>query len=260
MYAKPTSTSRLYTLRRTGLTSALGIMTVLVVAACAADVPSGPHALAPQTSSFNRATRLEEAATLGSASKFAVLGASTVTCTGAGTNTGDVGVSPGSSITGFNPDCTLTGAIHSADDAAASAQGDAATAYGNLSAKPCDRTFGTVQELSGITLTPGVYCFPSSAQISGGDLTLSGPGTFIFKVSSTFITSTGSAVVLSGGANCGNIYWLVGSSSTLGGPVSGNIIAYTSIGFNPGATLAGRAIALNAAVTMSGQNSVTPCR
>jgi hypothetical protein len=228
-------------------------MSALLVAACAVDSPTSLHSRAPSSLLASSAT------TLGSASGFAVLGASTVTCTGAGSNAGDVGVSPGSSITGFNPDCTLTGTIHAADGASASAQADAATAYGLLSASPCDQTFGAVQELSGVTLNPGVYCFPSSVHVSGGILTLSGPGPFIFKVTSTFITSAGSSVVLAGGATCDYIYWLVGSSATLGGAVVGNILAYTSIGMNAGATLTGRAVALNAAVTMSGQNAVSVC-
>jgi type VI secretion system secreted protein VgrG len=239
----------------TQLTTALGLMSVLLVAACAADTPAGLHS--PGSS---RSLVASSEITLGRASSFAALGASTVTCTGAGSNAGDVGVSPGSSITGFNPDCTLTGTLHAADDASASAQADAATAYGLLSATPCDVTFGTVQELGGLTLTAGTYCFPSSGQVSSGTLTLTGPGPFIFKVASTFITAAGTAVILTGGASCDSIYWLVGSSATLGGPVAGNILAYTSIGFDPGARLTGRAIALNAAVTMSGQNAVSVCQ
>ena len=257
MYARQIPKSLLHTLRPTRFTSALGVMSVLVVAACAVDAPSGLHSPAPSSSLQTLGVTSESR--LGSASQFAVLGASTVTCTGAGTNTGNVGVSPGSSITGFNPDCTLTGTLHAADNVAASAQADAATAYGSLSAKPCNVTYGTVQELGGLTLAPGVYCFPSSGQVSSGTLTLNGPGRFIFKVASTFITSTGTSVILTGGARCDSIYWLVGSSATLGGPVVGNILAYTSIGLDTGARLRGRAIALNGAVTMSGQNAVSIC-
>ena len=255
MQSRQITTSRLHARSTIRYTAALGVMSALLVAACAGDSPAGLHS--PDSSPL---LQTSSATTLGSASSFAVLGASTVTCTGAGSNAGDVGVSPGSSITGFNPDCTLTGTLHAADGASASAQADAATAYGLLSAAPCNVTFGTVHELSGLTLTPGVYCFPSSAQVSGGTLTLKGQGPFIFKVSSTFITSTGSSVILTDGATCDNIYWLVGSSATLGGPVAGNIIAYTSIGMDAGSSLTGRAIALNAAVTMSGQNAVSACR
>ena len=255
MQARQNPNSLLQALHSTRFTSVLGVMSALVVAACAVDAPTGLRSPPP-----SRLLETSSATRLGSASSFAVLGASTVTCTGAGSNAGDVGVSPGSSITGFNPDCTLTGTLHAADGASASAQADAATAYGSLSATPCDVTYGAVQELSGLTLNPGVHCFPSSAQVSAGTLTLSGPGPFIFKVTSTFITFVGSSVVLTDGATCDNIYWLVGSSATLGGPVAGNIVAYTSIGMDLGATLSGRAIALNAAVTMSGQNAVSVCR
>lgn len=255
MYASKIPTSPSHALHSTRFTSALGVMSALLIAACGVDTPSGLHSPPP-----SRLLEASSATTLGSASSFAVLGASTVTCTGAGSNAGDVGVSPGSSITGFNPDCTLTGTIHAADGASGAAQADAATAYGMLSASPCDVTFGAVQELSGLTLNPGVYCFPSSAQVSAGTLTLNGPGPFIFKVSSTFITFVGSSVILTGGATCDNVYWLVGSSATLGGPVAGNILAYTSIGMDASSSLTGRAIALNAAVTMAGQNTVSACQ
>ena len=254
MHAKQIPATLLHTFRSVRFSSALGAMSALLLAGCAVDAPTGLHS--PPASARLAGS---SATTLGSASSFAALGASTVTCTGAGTNTGDVGVSPGSSITGFNPDCTLTGTLHAANGASAAAQADAATAYGRLSATPCNVTYGAVQELSGLTLNPGVHCFPSSAQVSAGTLTLNGPGPFIFKVTSTFITFVGSSVILTGGATCDNIFWLVGSSATVGGPVAGNILAYTSIGMDSGATLSGRAIALNGAVTMSGQNGVSIC-
>lgn len=254
MHARNIPISLSQALYRTRLSTVLGVTSALLLAACATDAPSSPRSIASSKSLVTSA-----AATLGRASSFAVLGASTVTCTGAGTNIGDVGVSPGSSITGFNPDCTLTGALHAADGASSSAQADAGSAYGSLSAEPCDVTFGAVQELTGLTLNPGVYCFPSSAQLSGGILTLSGQGPFVFKVTSTLITFAGSSMVLSGGATCDQVFWLVGSSATLSGPVIGNILAYTSIGMNLGATLSGRALALNGAVTMSGSNAVSAC-
>lgn len=209
---------------------------------------------------LTQAAFAQNAPTLGTASSFGVLGAETVTCTGASAIDGDVGVSPGSAITGFNPTCTLTGTLHAGDAVAAQAQTDAAAAYAALSGAACDRTFGDVQELGGLTLNPGVYCFPSSAQVSvNGTLTLSGSGPFIFKVASTFITFTGSSVVLTGGAACDNVNWLVGSSATLAGAAVGNILAVTSIGMDPGASLSGRALALNGAVTMSGANTVSDC-
>ena len=257
MQAGKITTRSSHAFYRTGFIAAFGAVSALVLAGCA-DSPTGPRSPA-SSSGVSKSVTSSAATTLGRAARFAALGASTVTCTVGGSNNGDVGVSPGTSITGFNPDCTLTGALHSADDAAAAGQADAAHAYGALSAEPCDQTFGAVQELAGLTLHPGVYCFPTSAQITGGTLTLSGAGPYVFKVGTTFITFTGSSMVLSDGATCDQVFWLVGSSSTLGGPVTGNIIAYTSIGLDPYATLAGRALALNAAVTMSGSNVISAC-
>jgi hypothetical protein len=102
---------------------------------------------------------------LGSAASFAVLGGSAVTNTGATVVTGDLGVSPGTSISGFPPG-SVTGTVHSADPAATAAQADIGTAYGFAAGEPCDTNL-TGQNLGGMTLTPGVYCFDSSAQLTG---------------------------------------------------------------------------------------------
>lgn len=228
----------------------------VLAAACGTDAPTSAARASLQAASPQAAV----SSVLGSAASFGVLGATTVTCTGASTIAGDVGVSPGTAITGFNPDCTLTGTLHAGDAVATSAQADAAAAYALLALSPCTQTFGSVQELSGLNLPSGVYCFPSSAQLSvGGTLTLTGPGPFLFKVTSTFITFTGSQIVLAGNAVCNDVTWLVGSSATLAGSVVGNILAVTSIGMNSGAALTGRALALGGAVTISGQNTVAVC-
>ena len=207
-------------------------LAVLSVAACSGDTVTGAGGTTlGQTSALSAAGA---SSVLGSAASFGVLAATTVTCTGASSIAGDVGVSPGNAITGFNPDCTLSGSLHAGDAAAAAAQSDAALAYATLSAAPCDVNFGAVQELAGMTLSSGVYCFPSSAQLSvNGTLTLVGSGPFLFKAASTFITFTGSQVLLTGGASCGDVTWLVGSSATLAGSVVGNILAITSIGMDP---------------------------
>ena len=251
MLIRPIPPSSSHTRFPARLGGALVVAVALLAAACAGDAPSGLH---PSAMSLTRGT------TPGAASGFAVLAATTVTCTGASTVAGDVGVSPGTAITGFGTLCTTTGALHAGDAVAGQAQAAAHTEYSTLSGSACDRTFGAVQELAGLTLRSGTYCFPSSATLQvGGILTLDGGGQFIFKVGSTFITFTGSSIVLTGGASCGNVTWLVGSSATLGGAVVGSILAFTSIGMDPGASLTGRAIALGGAVTMSGQNTVTLC-
>lgn len=196
---------------------------------------------------------------LGTAQAFSVLAGSTVTNTGATVLTGDLGVSPGTAITGFPPGIvTPPGTIHAADAVAAQAQSDLTTAYVAITATPAlvDLT-GT--DLGGLTLTPGVYGFSASAQLTG-TLTLDAQGdpnaVFIFKIGSTLTTATGSSVVvINGGSNC-NVFWQVGSSATLGTTTTfaGNILALTSITLNTGANLSGRALARNGAVTLSANN------
>ena len=191
------------------------------------------------------------APSLGSAQSFAVLGGTTVTNTGATTITGDLGVSPGSAITG-QASITLTGATHEGDAVALQAQNDVTTAYNALTSEPCTQSFaGTAVEVGGQTLTPGVYCYDSSAQLTG-TLTLNGGGVFVFKTVSTLTTLSGSTVALIGGAQPCNVFWQIGSSAVLGtnSTFVGNILALTSITLTTGASVSGRALARNGAVTM----------
>lgn len=198
--------------------------------------------------------RAAVAPSLGTAQSFAVLGASTVTNTGPTIITGDLGVSPGNAITGFPPGIVNGGAIHAADAVALQAQNDVTTAYNALTSQPCTATL-TGQDLGGKTLVPGVYCYASSAQLTG-TLTLDAQGNpnavFIFKIGSTLTTASGAIVqVINGGSPC-NVYWQVGSSATLGTTTRfvGNILALASISLTTGSTVTGRALARTAAVTM----------
>jgi hypothetical protein len=191
------------------------------------------------------------APSLGSAQSFAVLGGTTVTNTGPTTLTGDLGVSPGSAITGLGS-ITLSGATHAADAVALQAQNDVTTAYNALASAPCTQSFtGTAVEVGGQTLTPGVYCYSSSAQLTG-TLTLNGGGVFIFKTVSTLTTAAGSSVALIGGAQPCNVFWQIGSSANLFTNTTfvGNILALTSINLQSGTSVSGRALARNGAVTM----------
>lgn len=194
------------------------------------------------------------APTLGTSSSFAVLGGSTVTNTGTSTVNGDLGVSPGTAVTGFPPGIVTGGTIHSADAVADQAQVDLTAAYDALAGQACDTNL-TGQDLGGMTLTPGVYCFDTSAQLTGV-LTLDALGdpysVFVFQIGSTLTTASNASVLMTNGANQCNVYWQVGTSATLGTGTAfaGSILADASITLNTGANVIGRVLALNGAVTM----------
>jgi hypothetical protein len=197
----------------------------------------------------------QSAPPLGSAQGFAVLGASTVTNAGPTVITGDLGVSPGTAVTGFPPGTVTGGTIHAGDATATAAQAAAHTAYANLVAQPCGtnltgKTLGTSP--GAVTLSPGVYCFNSSAQLTG-TLTLDGSGVYVFKMGTTLTTASKSSVVLAKGATAGNVFWQVGSSATLGTNTVfvGSILANISDTITTGASVTGRVFALTGAVTLS---------
>ena len=191
---------------------------------------------------------------LGTATSFTVLGGSTVTSTGATTVIGDLGVSPGLAVVGFPPGVVTGGVIHAGDAAALQAQADVTNAYDTLAGLACNVDL-TDQDLGGLTLTPGVYCFSSSAQLTG-QLTLDGLGDpdalFVFQIGSSLTTASNAAVLPINGAQGCNAYFQVGSSATLGTTTTfvGNIVALTSITLTTGAQVSGRALARNGAVTM----------
>lgn len=176
---------------------------------------------------------------LGSAGSFAVLGGQTVTNTGPTTLGGDLGVSPGSSLTGFPPG-KVNGTIHAIDPTATQAQADLTAAYNDAASRQPPQALPL--DLGGRTLTPGVYKTGAALALTGG-LTLDGQGdpgaVFVIQVGSALTTNVGSDVNLINGAQPGNVFWQIGSSATLGtsSVFAGTILAYTSISIDSGVTL-----------------------
>ena len=194
------------------------------------------------------------APTPGAWQSFGVLAGSAVTNTGPTIIIGDLGVSPGTAVTGFPPGIvSAPGTIYSGPGPAATGQTALTTAYNELAGQTCDFDL-TGSNLGSVgTLTTGVYCFSTSAQLTGTlHLTGNASDIFIFKIGSTLTTASGSSVVLEGTAQACNVFWQIGTSATLGTNTAfvGNILALASITMNTGATLDGRALARNGAVTL----------
>ncbi|WP_247048767.1 ice-binding family protein [Arthrobacter rhizosphaerae] len=195
---------------------------------------------------------------LGAAGSFSVLGASTVTNTGPTYLGGDLGVSPGTAITGFPPG-KVAGTTHSADVQAGAAHADLQAAYNDAAGRtPTEIVAG---DLVGRTLTAGVYSSASSLGLSG-TLVLDGQGdpeaVFIFQMGSTLTTASASSVKLINGAQASHVFWQVGSSATLGtgSSLTGTVMALASITVTTGVVIEGRALALNGAVTLD-SNTIT---
>jgi ice-binding like protein/Big-like domain-containing protein len=203
-----------------------------------------------------------QAVPLLTAGNFKVLAGSTVTNTGPTSITGgDLGLSPGTSVTGFPPGTlTAPAVMHVTDPTAAQAQLDLTAAYNFAAGIVLPAPQVLPGDLMGLTLTAGTYKTSSSTMISAGTLTLTGSATdvFVFQIGSSLTTGTGTMVVLSGGVVASNVFWQVGSSATLGvnSTFAGTIMALTSITLNNGASLQGRALARNGAVTLN-DNTIT---
>lgn len=218
----------------------------LVGAAVSMTIAFAAVPVAAQASAVNLAT----------AGPFVVLGGSAVTNTGPSVLNGDLGVTPGTSLTGFGLPAVVNGATHDNDAVAGQAQADLTTAYGVAAGQPIppgnDLT-GT--DLGGLSLTAGAYGFSTSAQLTG-QLTLDAQGDpnaqFVFVIGSTLTTESASSVILTNGASPCNVYWKVGSSATLGSTTAfvGNLMALSDISLDNGVTVSGRMLARNGQVTL----------
>jgi hypothetical protein len=196
---------------------------------------------------------------LGPADSFVVLAGRTITNTGATTLNGDIGLAPGSSITGMPP-LVLHGASHVADTVALAAQAGLGAAFDNVAGrKPAT---AIPSELGGSTLVPGVYS--SGVFTISKTLTLDGGNNpnavFVFQSAATLNAASGSQVRLIRGASPCNVFWLVRSSATLGttASFSGNILALTDIVMRTGARVQGRALARNGEVTLDANTITRP--
>jgi ice-binding like protein len=199
---------------------------------------------------------------LGAADPFAVLAGTTVSNSGATVVGGDLGVSPGTSVTGFPPGM-VNGTIHAGDATAAQAQADLATAYDNAAGQAVTAIIPA--ELGGTTLPPGVYESDTGAFVIDGMLTLDGQGdgnaVFIFKAATTLGTGAGSQIALIKSAQSCNVFWQVGGSASLG-PGSGfrgNVLALNDITSGSGASVDGRLLSRSGPVALD-TDSITAAR
>ena len=190
---------------------------------------------------------------LGTAGSFVVLSGETVTNTGFTVINGNVGLSPGSSITGFPPG-VVNGVVHISDAVAAKAKQDLNAAYTDAS-KRSGAPKPLSGDLGGLTLTPGLYVSATSIELTSGDLTLDALGDedaiWVFQIGTTFVPMVGRKVILVGNARHDNVFWNTGSSATIGvgSTMVCNFLTQTFITVQTGATMEGRFLTQIGSVT-----------
>ena len=237
--------------------TSIALIAVFIFTSCSNDVTTNtdnPVAIPLQNTA-------QSSVNLAGVSDFAIIAGSSVTNTGATSITGDLGLSPGTSIGGFPPG-KLTGTLQINTTIATQGKLDLIAAYNDAAGRKSTGIVTLSGNIGGLTLTPGLYKSTSSLAISSGDLTFDAQGNsnavFIIQIASSLTTTSGRKVFLKGNASASNIYWKVGSSATFGttSVMRGTIMAMQSITFNTGATLNGRALARTGNVTLAGNTIV----
>jgi hypothetical protein len=236
------------------LLTTLALVSVVLLSGCKSDEPTkntdNPNGIPVQGSS-------QQKVALGGAANFAVLAGSAITSTGATNITGDLGLSPGTSIGGFPPGIIVgTQLINTIQSTQAKL--DLTAAYNDAAGRTSTDIVTLSGNIGGLTLTPGLYKSTSTLAISSGDLTFDAKGNadavFIIQVASSLTVTSGRQVILKGSASAANIFWQVGSSATFGttSAFKGTIMAMQSITFETGASLTGRALARSAGIVLAG--------
>jgi len=236
------------------LLMSLFLISVMLLSGCKSDEPTtntdNPNGIPVQSSS-------QSTVELGAAANFAVLAGSAITSTGATNITGDLGLSPGTSIGGFPPGILVgTQLINTIQSSQAKL--DLTAAYNDIAGRTSTDIVTLSGNIGGLTLTPGLYKTTSTLALSSGDLTFDAKGNanavFIIQIASALTVTSGRQVILKGSASASNIFWQVGSSATFGttSVFKGTIIAMQSITFETGASLNGRALARSGGIVLAG--------
>jgi hypothetical protein len=240
------------------LFSSFAIASVVLLGSCTSNDPTtntdNPKGIPVQS------TKMATVSLAGTAD-FALLAGSAITSTGATNITGNLGLSPGTSIGGFPPGI-IVGTKQINTNLATQGKLDLTAAYNDVAGRTSTDIVTLSGNIGGLTLTPGLYKTTSSLAISSGDLTFDAKGNanavFIIQIASALTTTSGRKVFLKGSASASNIFWQVGSSATFGttSVFKGTILAMQSITFNTGATLDGRAFARTGGIVLAGNKIV----
>lgn len=247
-------------MKKLNLLKAVALITVVSFSACKKESsvsygsPTNPIVIPIQTT-------VQPSVSVSGASSLAILAGSSISNTGATNITGNMGLSPGTSVGGFPPGI-LVGTLHINDAIATQAKLDLTSAYNDAAGRTATDIVTLSGNIGGLTLTPGLYKSTSSLAISSGDVTFDAKGNsnavFIIQIASAFTTTSGRKVFLAGGAQASHIFWQVGSSATFGttSALKGTFLVMQSISFNTGATLDGRALTRTGAITMAGNTII----